>query len=61
MSDRRMDYKGDDRKISMEELEKVLCDCYGWSGYDKNSGCSTCSGPWLSVNNVLKLASREAY
>lgn len=61
MSEKRVNYEGDKRTISMEDLEKVLCNRYGWSDYDKEAGCNTWKGGWFSIDRVLELVSEKAY
>lgn len=56
--DGKVDYKGDDREISMEDIEKALCERYGWSEYDKTAGCNTWESGWLSIKEVLETIER---
>ena len=61
MSDKRINYEGDKRTISMEDLEKVLCNRYGWSDYAKQAGCHCWQGGWINIDNILETASEIAY
>ena len=56
-----IEYKGDKRSITLEDLEKALCERYGWSQYDRECGCSTWEGGWFSIDEVLKTVERSEY
>lgn len=56
--ERKVDYQDDDRTISMEDIEQALCDRYGWSEYDKETGCYSREGGWFSVKEILKTIER---
>lgn len=60
-TEKRVDYKGDERYISLEDLEKVLCDKYGWTEYDKECGCYCSQGGWFSIDKVLKAVANSEY
>ena len=51
-----MKYESDDRTLTMEDLEKILCKVYGSSEYDRESGCYH-NGKWFSVDNILEAVS----
>ena len=51
-----MDYEGDKRSVTMEELEQILTDIFGDSAYDRQSGCSH-NGSWFSIDSVLSTIS----
>ena len=59
--DKRVDYKGDNRTITLENLEKVLCNKYGWSDYDKESGCNSQQGGWFSIDRILEAVADSRY
>lgn len=47
-----MEYEGDERSLTIEELEEILIEVYGESEYDRTSGCYI-NRTWLSIDNVL--------
>ena len=47
-----MQFEGDERTLTMEQLEEILCENFGNSEYDRTSGCRTPYG-WLSIDNIL--------
>lgn len=49
-----MDYKGDTRMLSIQELEKILISTYG--NDDRSRGCYV-NGKWLSIDDILSIAS----
>lgn len=53
-----MQYAGDDRTLTMERLEEILCEVYGDSEYDRTSGCYH-GRKWLSVDSILEAVSRR--
>ncbi len=59
--EKKIDYKGDDRCISLENLEKALCEKYGWSEYDKETGCYSREGGWFSIDKILKTVADSEY
>lgn len=60
-AEKKIDYKGDDRCISLENLEKALCEKYGWSEYDKETGCYSREGGWFSIDKILKTVADSEY
>ena len=46
-------YAGDERVLSMAEIEQILTEMYGDSEYDREAGCYA-NGNWFSVNNILR-------
>ena len=59
--DMKADYADDERVISLADLEKALCERYGWSEYDKEAGCHTHEGGWFSIDDVLKTVAESDY
>ena len=51
-----MKYETDERTLTMEDLEKILCKVYGTSEYDRESGCYH-NGKWFSIDNILEVVS----
>lgn len=45
-------YEGDERTLTMEEIEEILVSVYGESEYARTSGCYA-DGAWLSIENIL--------
>lgn len=54
-----MIYAGDERVLSMAEIEQILTYLYGESDYDREAGCYS-NGNWFSVNNILRELSYNA-
>ena len=53
-----MNYKDDERMVTMEEIEEILTNAFGDSEYDRESGCYH-DGKWFSVESVLEEISRN--
>ena len=49
-----MKYEGDERTLTMSEIEEILVEAYGDSEYDRQAGCYGGNGTWLSIDNILR-------
>ena len=56
-NDAPMQYESDERTLTMEDLEKILCKEYGASEYDRTAGCGCYGGKWFSIDNILNVVS----
>lgn len=56
----KWDYSGDTRTVTMEQLEEILCDCFGGSEYDRSSGCNH-NGKWFSIDKILAEVSESIW
>ena len=51
-------HSGDNREITMEKLEELLCERFGGSEYDRETGCYH-DGKWFSINTILECVSNN--
>lgn len=58
--DEPMKYESDERTLTMEDLEKILCKEYGASEYDRESGCYH-DHKWFSIDNILSTVSEYVF
>lgn len=49
-----MKYEGDERTLTMSEIEEILVGLYGDSEYDREAGCYAGNREFMSINNILR-------